>query len=302
MSRILSGLLLAAWVLHIGGEVSGAEADRLRYLSTIYLDDKGGGMRQPEGVACNDKSTVIVADTGKSRLLRYTIDDRTVKPVGEIVAPEMSSPIRVQLTSKDEILALDGKQRRILSFSARGQLKGYLTPDGVPEPATIVPRGLAVDRTDALYILDVFGERVLVLDAGGKYIRQLPLPADHGFFSDVAVDARGAVYLLDSVRAAVHVARKDAGAFSVLARNLRAHLSFPTALVVDSRGIVYVVDQNGGGVVLLAQDGAVLSRQLAPGWTEGLVYYPSQLCLTDRGQVFIADRGNNRVQVFSVVR
>src|SRR4029078_5135239 len=106
---------------------------------------KGGGMRQPEGVACNDKSTVIVADTGKSRLLRYTIDDRTVKPIGEIVAPEMPSPISVQLRSKDEILALDGKQRRILRFGARGEPKGYLAPEGVPEPATIVPRGLAVD-------------------------------------------------------------------------------------------------------------------------------------------------------------
>jgi len=38
------------------------------------------------------------------------------------------------------------------------------------------------------------------------------------------------------------------------------------------------------------------------GWTEGLLYYPSQMCLNDNGQAFIADRGNSRIQVFSIVR
>jgi len=62
------------------------------------------------------------------------------------------------------------------------------------------------------------------------------------------------------------------------------------------------VDENGGGVVIVGQDGAFLGRQLAMGWTEGLLYYPSQMCLTEKGAVFIADRGNSRVQFFSIVR
>jgi hypothetical protein len=38
------------------------------------------------------------------------------------------------------------------------------------------------------------------------------------------------------------------------------------------------------------------------GWNEGLLYYPSQMCLNEKGEVFIADRGNSRVQVFSIVK
>ena len=36
------------------------------------------------------------------------------------------------------------------------------------------------------------------------------------------------------------------------------------------------------------------------GWGEGLVYYPAQLCVTDKDELFVADRYNNRVQAFTM--
>lgn len=302
MPRLPGLLLIAAGLSWLCGEARAADAGRLRHLAAIYLDDKGAGMRHPEGVACNDRSTLIVGDTGGGRLLRYTVGDRDVKPAGEIRAPQLAAPIRVQMNSREEVYALDGRQRRILMFGVKGEFKGSLSPEGVPAPTTIVPRSLKIDRHDTIYLLDVFSARVLVLDPGGKYQRHLPFPRAYGFFSDLAVDGMGGVYLLDSVRAAVYAARKDAREFSPLGKGLREHVSFPTSIAIDNRGILYVVDENGSGIVLLGQDGSVIGRQLAMGWNEGLLYYPSQLCLNDRGQVFIADRGNSRVQVFSIVR
>ena len=278
-----------------------AETARLRYVTGIYVDDKGVTMRQPEGVACNDKS-IVVGDTGKGRLVRYTVDDREVKAVGEIVAPQLTAPVRVQISSKDEVLVLDGKQRRIERFGSKGEFKGYVEPEGVPEPSTIVPRSFKLDRSDNIYVLDVFSARVLVLDAAGKYQRHVAFPADYGFLSDVTVDGKGTIYAVDSVKRAVYVAQKDAKQFSPLGTGLEAHASFPTSIVVDARGVLYVADQNGAGIVVIGQDGAVLGRQLAMGWTEGLLYYPSQMCLNERGQFLIADRGNSRVQLFSVTR
>ena len=301
MTRILALLILSClgW---LRGEAVAAEGNKLRYVAAIYLDEKGSGMRWPEGVACNDKSTLIVGDTGGDRLLRYTVEDRNVTPAGEIRAPQLSAPIRVQMNSKEEVFALDGKQRRIVRFDAKGEFKGYLDPEGVPAPAGIVPRSFAIGRNDSIYLLDIFSARVLVLGPDGKYVRHLDFPKQYGSFSDVAVDGRGKIYLLDSVGAAVYAAPKDGQEFSLLARNLRAHLSFPTSIVIDNRGIVYLVDEHGAGIVLLGQDGSVLGRQLAMGWNEGLLRYPSQMCLNDKGQVFIADQGNSRVQFFSIIR
>jgi hypothetical protein len=302
MARLLGSGLIAACVVLISLDALGAERVRLRHVTSIYFDEKGGSVKNPEGVACNDASTLIVADTRNGRLLRYTVDNRTVKPAGEIRAPQVSYPIRVQMNSKGDIFSLDGKQRRIARFGAGGEFKGYVSPEGVPSPTDFIPRSLKVDRNDNLYILDVFSARVLVLGADGKFQRQLAFPKEYGFFSDLAVDFKGSIFLLDSVKAMVFVAAKDATTFTALTQGLRAHLSFPTYLTTDSRGGLYVVDENGAGVVLLGQDGSFLGRQLAMGWNEGLLYYPSQMCLNDKGDVFIADRGNSRVQVFSVVR
>jgi hypothetical protein len=280
----------------------GAERARLRHLTSIYFDEKGAGLKNPEGVACTDTSALVVGDTRNGRMLRYTVENRVVRPAGEIRAPQLSNPVRIQLSSKGDIFALDGKSRRIVRFSAGGEFAEYLTPDGVPAPTTFIPRSFKIDRNDARYILDVFSARVLVLGPDGKYQRQVEFPKEYGFFSDLAVDFKGAIFLLDSVRAAVFVAAKDAKTFTPLTQSLREHLSFPTYLTTDSRGVLYLVDENGAGIVILGQDGSFLGRQLAMGWNEGLLYYPSQMCINDKDEAFIADTGNSRVQVFSIVR
>jgi hypothetical protein len=304
MTRRLAAAALACACAFAGtaSDAPGADVVRLRHLTSIYADAKGVGVRRPEGVACNDRSAIVVADTGRGRLLRYALADRTAEPKGEIHAPQLASPIRLQLNSRDEIFALDSRQRRIARFDAAGTFQGYVTPDGVPGPSAVVPRSFKIDRSDHLFLLDVFSARVVVLDADGKYRRAVPFPPEYGFFSDLAVDARGSIYLLDSVRGIVYAAAKDAATFTAVTKPLRDSVSFATAIAVDGRGLLYLVDQHGGAIVVIGQDGAVISRQLAMGWAEGLLYEPGQLCLTDKGHAVVADRGNNRVQVFAITR
>jgi DNA-binding beta-propeller fold protein YncE len=79
-------------------------------------------------------------------------------------------------------------------------------------------------------------------------------------------------------------------------------LNFPTSITTDDRGTIYIVDENGSGIVILGQDGSFMGRQLSMGWNEGLLYYPSQISINEKGEVFIADRGNSRVQIFSLVK
>jgi DNA-binding beta-propeller fold protein YncE len=66
------------------------------------------------------------------------------------------------------------------------------------------------------------------------------------------------------------------------------------------KGKLYLVDTNGNGVVLLGLDGSFLGRQLSLGWSDGQVNYPSQLCVTDGGELWVADRFNHRVQQFLI--
>jgi DNA-binding beta-propeller fold protein YncE len=295
-------IILAIGILLLPLKSFSAEAVKFRHLLSIYFDDKGVGLKGPEGVACGEKSVLVVGDTENGRLLRFIFEEKTVKGGAEIKVPQLSYPIRIQINSKGEIFALDEKQRRIVRLSPEGEFKGYVPPEGLPSASTIVPRSMKIDANDNIYLLDIFSGRVWVLSPDGKYQKQVQFPGDYGFFSDLAVDSRGNILLIDSVRAVLYSARKDSDHFTPLTKNLREYLDFPTSLTTDSRGTIYVVDENGGGIVLLGQDGSYLGRQLTMGWNEGLLYYPSQICINEKGEAFIADRGNSRIQVFTLVK
>jgi len=160
-----------------------AETVKLKYIQSVYFDEKGAGMKQPEGVACNEKDLLVVGDTGNDRLLRYSYQDRSLKAGTDIKVQQLSNPIRLQINSKGEIFALDGKKRRIIRLNPDGTFKGYVDGEGTPSPSTFVPRSFKIDRNDNIYILDIFSGRVIVLSPDGKYQKQIPFPKDYGFFS-----------------------------------------------------------------------------------------------------------------------
>jgi hypothetical protein len=257
---------------------------------------------QPEGVACNDKSILLVADTGNGRLLRYTYKDEAIKAAAvEIKADQLSYPVKMKVNSKGDIYVLDRKQRRIIRMAPAGAFKNYLEPTGLPSPSSYVSRSFAIDTNDNIYILDIFSERVLVLDSEGRYQKQISFPKEYGFFSDVEVDVRGSVLLIDSVNAMVYSAAANSAGFSPLTESLKEYMRFPASLTTDNRGRIYLVDRNGGSIIILGQDGSFLRRQSGLGWKEGRLNYPSQLCINNKGEVFIADTNNSRIQIFEMV-
>jgi len=280
------------------GQALGADTGRLKWVKSIYFDAKGGGLKHPEGLACGD-DYFVVADTGNRRLLRYSVQDDSVTPEAEFPLPR-SRPTRVQVNSQGDVYYLDGRERRILVISAAGEDKGALKPKSVPFSTEMVPKSFAIARNDDIYILDVFSGNVLVLDAAGQYLRHIPFPETYGFFSDLAVDAQGAIFILDGVEAAVYSAARGADSFSRFTESMKDTMNFPTSLSVDESGVLYLVDQYGSGLARVGRDGEFLGRKLGMGWKESGLYYPSEICISRNGNLFIADRNNSRVQWFSI--
>jgi len=289
-------------VLGLAHASHGAEAVKLRLTTAAYADTDGKSMKWPEGVAYDEKSLLAVADSGNGKIQLFSVSEDRLTPKASFALPQLPYPVRVQFDSKGEILALDGKSRRIARLTTAGEFRGYLEPLEVPPPGTVIPRSFKVDSKGNIHILDIFSGRVLVLDPAGKFQRELPFPKEHGFFSDLAVDGNGDLYLVDSVGKKVFSAKRNAKEITPFSESLQEDLSFPVGIAVDSRGRAYLSDQNGAGIVILGPDGSFRGRQSGMGWKEGLLWYPSALCVSNGGALFIADRGNSRVQMFTIVQ
>jgi NHL repeat-containing protein len=293
--KMMKNIALIA-ILMLPVPAMSAEVIQLRHVASIYTDAAGIKINQPEGVACRDKS-LLVSDTANGRLQPYTVqDDGTIKP-GPAAEIKVPYPMHVRLNSKGDIFVLNGKQRTILHLNAAGESKGNFEPEGVPAPGTWIPKNFAIGTDDTVYILDVFSSRVLVVSPEGKFQRQIGLPTADGFFSDLAVDPQGTIFILNSVTAMVYSASPNDKAFSALTKGLKDFVTFPTVITADKQ-FLYIVDQFGSGIVVLGKDGSFKGRKLRLGWKEGELHYPSDVCLNEKGEVFVADRGNNRVQMY----
>jgi DNA-binding beta-propeller fold protein YncE len=289
---LLLGFLLAL-VLVLNAR--GAGRIRLRVLPPLYTDAKGAPLFRPEAVAFGAGGTLAVAEPERGAILIYKATPEGPMAVSDLAVAEAPYPIRLRVTSKGELLVLDGRSKKIVRVSAAGEAQGSIETGKSPGI-----RALAIDARDNLYVLDVAGPRILTFDPAGAPTGELQLPADAGFFSDVAVDGHGNLFLLDSVARQVYVLRAGSTEAVKLGGPLTEDLDFATSLTVIGSGHLFLLDEHGGGIVILGPDGSFQGRQSAMGWREGFLRSPSDIAFDGNLTLYVADRENNRVQVFSI--
>jgi sugar lactone lactonase YvrE len=293
-----AAVLLAAHAA--AAPAAAAEVLKLRHTATLYADAQGTPLRLPQGVGCGAGDTILVADSGNGRVLRIQVSGALVRATGVVKLPEITYPIRVDGDAAGTLVVLDGKSRRLARVRADGSFGGWIDVPRAEGAAAPVIRSFALGAQGAVLAADVAGRRVVQIAASGLLERSIDLPAELRALADVAVDGRGSIFALDEIGRRVWVARPGEAAFNPLSGSLSEDLDLPGALEVDPSGRLLVTDLSGGGVVILGPDGSFRGRQSAFGWKEGLLRYPADLCSTGHGLVVIADRENQRVQVFAV--
>jgi DNA-binding beta-propeller fold protein YncE len=293
----LSAFLLPLLLMPIA-----AQADfKLKPLGVELQDSKETPLSYPEGVGCGAKGLVVAADTGNGRLVKYQIVNGEMGQGTEIRLSQILYPIKVAISPKNEILVLDGRQRKILRVSPEGAFIGNLDPQGMPGKEPYLPKAVAVDGTGLVYVLDIASARVLVLDQNGNYKQAIPLPVESGFIGDIAVDSRGTVFALDSVGLRIYKTSAESGKFAPFVSNLGEFLDFPSNIAVDLTGKVFLSDQSGSALLMFGPDGSFQGRQMAMGIKPGSLKYPAQLCIIDNTLV-VADRNNSRIQILGIIR
>ena len=296
MSRMIVLMILLVLPL----QAFGAEPLSMKYALSVYADEKGTGLNNPEGVACTE-GRLVVADTGNGRLVLYSLLGGEPKGGTEIKLSQVLYPVRVTISSKGDIFVLDERQRKIARLTQEGVFTGYVEISGLPTQSMVVPGGIAVDSNDNLYVLDTLGGRVLVLAIDGKFQRQIEFPKESGFITDLAVDPKGIVFLVDGAKSRVYSNTADQAVLSPLTGELKDDLKFPSNIAIDMQGRLFISDKNSGGIVVIGRDGTFLNRLLSLGWKEGNVRYPSQICVEKDGSFFVADKANSRIQKFSPI-
>ena len=167
------------------------------------------------------------------------------------------------------------------------------------------PSGVAVDSHDRVYVFQRRGPPVLVFDREGHFLN--PWPRREGVPADahhIYVGPGDSVYLAD--RDAHQVLKYTAEGELVMSlgnRNraaLQAPFNHPADMCVAPSGELYVADGYGNSSVhRFSASGDYITSFGGPGRDPGQFVVPHSIRVSNDGRVYVADRENNRVQVFS---
>jgi DNA-binding beta-propeller fold protein YncE len=174
------------------------------------------------------------------------------------------------------------------------------------------PWGVAVDRSGQVFIADSGNHRVqrtngftnAMTDLAGKFLgefgREGKAPGELNFPTDVAVDAAGLLYVVDSGNSRVQKLTQEGRLMASWGKPGDGPEQFdePLGIALGPDGSVYVTDSKNHRVQKLDAEGRFVARWGEAGSAPGQFLSPAGIAVDTAGRVYVVDRGNDRVQVF----
>jgi DNA-binding beta-propeller fold protein YncE len=312
---VVSALLViltavAGWYLRTGKPLSQlpgiAQDTKPHYAFSIY------GVTQPLGVAVSrNGDRIYVTESGGQRLVR--IFGRDGKQVGTLTPPAAPSgghiPVYIAVNPvTDEVYVSDRMSAAILVYGKDGAYRRTFAPKGDLGKAWS-PLGLAFDRQGRLVVTDVRssgGHRVLVFSPDGTLQRSLGEGLGLSYPNGVVVDDRGVVVVCDSNNARVLLFAPDGAPVGRIVSGAADNLlGLPRGIATDDGKRLYVVDAADHTVQIYRIPDAVTGVPSfvgsfgAEGTGDGTFEYPNGVATDSHARLYITDRENNRVQVWS---
>ena len=296
------------WYLHTRKPLSqlpGLAGSKLpHYELSLY------GVTQPLGVASTPSGDrVYVTESDGPRTV--VVFDRSGKKVGTLRPPTSTgpahTPVYVAISPvNQDVYVSDRATSAVYVYSSKGTYLRTFAPKGAAAK-NWAPLGLAFSPDGNLYVTDVGApaHRLLVLSTDGTLERAIGVPEHLTFPNGVAVDKRGNVFLSDSNNGRLLVFGPAGSVLASLGRGVgQGALGLPRGVALDDSGRLFVVDTTDH-MVRVFRVGAGTS---APGFLgsfggagqlEGTFRFPNGVAADNRGRLYVTDRDNNRVQVWS---
>ena len=255
-----------------GGCVSvfspGSQGKKLRSFGSQDSDQEEARLRDPRGVAIDNKGNIYVADAFNGRVVKFTEDGRFVGSVGGSgddggSGTDASSSHFRQLMgvafnpSNNQLYVVEGSER-VLILNLDLSLLGSFGERGRGEGQFSSPMGVACSTAGNVYVADSGNRRVQIFSAEGHFL----------------------------------------SAFGGESENADDALSWPLGVVVDECGRVYVSDFRRCLVCHFSCEGRLLATFGRKGEARGQFMGCSGLALDHSDVLYVCDSSNGRLQAF----
>ncbi|MGE0086445.1 MAG: 6-bladed beta-propeller [Desulfococcaceae bacterium] len=167
------------------------------------------------------------------------------------------------------------------------------------------PRGLAVDSTGSIYVLEFGNNWVQKFTSEGEFIDKFggygSGPGQFNSPADIATDENNNVYVLEWGGNRVQKF-SSTGEFLMQWGGYVTEwggFSYPTGIAVGKNGFVYVANTKSNQIVKFTLDGVYVQKWGSLGTGDSQFDEPSGIEVDSSGFVYVADNENHRIQKFT---
>jgi sugar lactone lactonase YvrE len=271
---------------------------------------KGSGAEQfdfefPIGILAEGDGEVWITDAKNNRMEKWTIPSLTPTYSSSfgskgVADGQFEEPAGIAINPMNGNLAVsDEVHGRVEVFSEAGTYIRKFGKNGSGDGEFKNPRGVAIDAEGNFWVTDTGNNRIQEFTEDGTYIAKFGTKGsgDGEFKSPkgLAIDSKGNIWVADSENNRVQEFNKE----------LKYQRKFstgknPIGVAIDSKGNVWSDnEEETGALEEHTETGELIRKIVSRGEGIGQLLKPRRLAIGLNGELWIADAGNNRIEVFN---
>jgi sugar lactone lactonase YvrE len=257
------------------------------------------------GVAINSKGHVFLLHRGPSPLMEFTADGRFVRALGDGL---YDRPHGLRIDTEDNIWTTDVGGHVVYKFSPAGRILMVLGVRGRPGDwhdfghlkLFNEPNDIGIAANGDIIVLQGHGKapsRMLKFDRDGNFLnacgKKGTAPGDFDLPHSIVIDAKGLIHIADRNNARIQVLDAEGN----FVRESK-HPGTPCGLCLAPDGLLYMAHGHTGLVKQLDLDGNLLGETGGQGKTPGRYGEAHYIAVSQRGEIYVTDTLNWRVQKY----
>lgn len=285
------------------------------------LGSTGTGNSQftrPTAVAIAPNGNVVVTDAGNKRVEVFSEAGAFVRAFGSLGTGNGqfagSGPEGVAVDAQGNIWVSDTYGGRLEKFSGAGEFLKSISSKGSAVGQLGEPTGLAFAANGNVFVADWQNNRVSVFSEAGEFVRQFGAAGTgNGQFShpdEVNIDDLGNVWVGDQSNGRIEEFNQAGEYLAQFGTNGTGSgqfsFGYPIGMTSDRRGRFWVADAKNNRIQKWAipdfvpdYTPALNSSFGALGSANGQLKHPGDVALDAKGNLWVADSNNNRIEEFS---
>jgi len=275
---------------------------------------RAGQFTRPTDVATDGAGNVYVSDP-RDRVEKFTSRGEFILQWGSAGhgRGEFDTPAAITIDRAGHVYVVDGGNDRVEKFTSRGRFLGQWGHHGSGPGSFDRATGIASDPAGNVYVVDQGNHRIQKFTSRGRFLSQWGGqgrgPGQFGIPAGVDTDEHGNVYVTDTGENTGGVSKfssdgtfllhwGSAGSGTGMASGNPPFYAW--GIATDGAGHVYADDLNRptSRIYEFNYDGVLLGSFGGLGAADGLFENPAGLATDGRGDLYVADQGNHRIQKF----